>query len=283
MISEERKEILEKIKKYEAEGFFDTDVENDPPSKTLLPDQIDYLRKKLKNKIARFFVTRQAEKAMDGLIANNQIIIKEVIGAENLQGIKGSAFITSNHFHPFENIAIYKTIQKYSQDKKGFYRVIREGNYTAPPKGFDLFFRHCNTLPLSSSPNTMKKFFEALDVLTKKNNYILIYPEQYMWWNYKKPRPFKDGAFKFACKYNVPVIPCFITMQDSKEHIDGDGLPVQEYTIHIMKPIYKDENLTMKEAIQKMKNLNFDLWKNVYENTYGVKLEYSYEGNKWYP
>ena len=274
MISQERQEILERIEKYELEGDFDHDVENDPPSRPLQPKEIDYLRKKWRNKIARFFVSRAADKAINGLIAANQIIIKDVIGKENLQGIDGSAFITSNHFHPFENIAIYKVIKDYGP-KKDFYRVIREGNYTAPPKGFDKFFKYCNTLPLSSNPSTMKKFLKAIECLTKKNNYILIYPEQYMWWNYKKPRPFKDGAFRFACKNNVPIIPCFITMEDSKEHFDADGLPVQEYTVHIMKPLYKDETIPFKEAVQKMKEQNFKMCKDVYEKTYGTPLTYT--------
>ena len=78
-----------------------------------------------------------------------------------------------------------------------------------------------------------------------------------------------------ACKNNTPIIPCFITMEDSKEHIDGDGLPVQEYTVHIMKPIYKDENLPFKEAVQKMKNQNFEMCKEIYEKTYGIPLTYS--------
>ncbi len=274
MISQERQDILNKILEYEKNLDFDHDVENDPPSKPLYPEDIDYLRKKWRNKIARFFVSRGAEKAINNLIDANQIIIKDVKGVENLKGIKGSAFITSNHFHIFENIALYKVFQQYAE-KHTFYRVIREGNYTAPPKGFDLFFKHCNTLPLSSVPGTMKKFMQALEVLTKKKNYILIYPEQYMWWNYKKPRPFKDGAFRFACKNNVPIIPCFITMEDSKEHIDGDGLPVQEYTVHIMKPIYRDETLPFKEAVQKMKEQNFNACKEVYEKTYGIPLTYT--------
>ena len=78
MISQERLDILEKIKQFEKVGNFDTDVENDPPSRQLQPKEIDYLRKKWRNKIARFFVSRGAEKAMNGLIAANQIIIKNV-------------------------------------------------------------------------------------------------------------------------------------------------------------------------------------------------------------
>ena len=278
MISQERLDILEKIKKLEREGNFDTDVENDPPTQQLKPEDIDYLRKKWKNKIARFFVSKAADKGINNLIKNNQIIIKNVVGVENLKDIKGAAFITSNHFHPFENMALYKVFKDNAPTKHNFWRVIREGNYTAPPKGFDKFFRHCNTLPLSSNTHTMGKLLEALKVLTKKKSYILIYPEQYMWWNYKKPRPFKDGAFKFAYRYNTPIIPCFITMEDSKEHIDGDGLPVQEYTIHIMKPIYKDESLSQKEAVALMKEKNFDAWREVYERVYNKKLTYTKDG-----
>ena len=44
-----------------------------------------------------------------------------------------------------------------------------------------------------------------------------------MWWNYKKPRPFKPGAFKFAVTAEVPIIPFFITMEDT-DKIGEDGL-----------------------------------------------------------
>ena len=278
MISEERLEILNRIKQHERDRFFDTDVENDPPTKPLYPQDIDYLRKKWKNKLASMIVSRAADKGINDLIKNNQIIIKEVIGLENIKDIKGAAFITSNHFHPFENMALYKVFKDNAPNKHKFWRVIREGNYTAPPKGFDKFFKHCNTLPLSGNTHTMGKFLEALKVITKKKSYILIYPEQYMWWNYKKPRPFKDGAFKFAYRYNTPIIPCFITMADSKEHIDGDGLPVQEYTIHIMKPIYKDPTINQRDAVAHMREQNFNAWKEVYERVYNKALSYSDDG-----
>lgn len=40
--SPERLAILEKIAQYEREGRFDEDVENDPPSRVLLPEEIEY-------------------------------------------------------------------------------------------------------------------------------------------------------------------------------------------------------------------------------------------------
>ena len=276
-IKPERQEILNRIKLNEKQGNFDLDVENDPPSRVLMPNEIDYLRKKLINKIKTFFVLKHGDKFIDSLLEQKQLIIKDVVGIENLQGITGSAFVTSNHFHPFENMALYRALKKYAPKKHKFYRVIREGNYTAPPKGFDLFFKHANTLPVSSNVDTMKKFVRSIEVLCKKNNnYILMYPEQYMWWNYRKPRPFKDGVFKFSARFNTPIIPCFITMQDS-DVLDADGCFVQEYTIHILKPLYPDPNLSVKKNCDIMREKNFEMWKEVYENTYGKKLVYNGE------
>ena len=99
-----------------------------------------------------------------------------------------------------------------------------------------------------------------------------------MWWNYRKPKPLKNGAFKLAARNNVPVIPIFITMEDSKL-IGEDGFNIQEYTINVEEPIYPDEKLNEKENTEIMKQKNFETWKNVYEKFYGIPLEYTCEKN----
>ena len=131
-------------------------------------------------------------------------------------------------------------------EEKRLYKVIREGNYTNFSGLYGFFFRNCDTLPLSSNKRTMVKFMKAVDTLLNKGDFILIYPEQSMWWNYRKPKPLKNGAFKIAARNNVPVIPIFITMQDS-EIIGEDGYPVQEYIINIKEPIYPNKELSEKE------------------------------------
>ena len=37
-----------------------------------------------------------------------------------------------------------------------------------------------------------------------------------MWNNYRKPRPTKTGAYRLAVNNDVPIIPVFITMEDSE-------------------------------------------------------------------
>jgi 1-acyl-sn-glycerol-3-phosphate acyltransferase len=153
------------------------------------------------------------------------------------------------------------------------YKVIREGNYTNPPRPFGLFMRHCNTLPLSSQKATMKKFFRAVKTLFERGETILIYPEQSMWWNYRKPKPMQDGAFTLAVRNNVPVVPIFITMEDS-DVLDGDGFFVQEYTVHILPAIYPDEALSVADAKEAMKKENYEAWVRVYEDIYKKPLVY---------
>ena len=158
-------------------------------------------------------------------------------------------------------------------DGKFLYKVIREGNYTNFPGLYGYLFRHCNTLPLSSNRRTMMNFMSAVNTLLKSGESILIYPEQGMWWNYKKPRPFKVGGFKMAYKAGVPVLPTFITMRDD-ERLDGDGYPIQRMTVHILPPIYPEMELGEKRGAEKMKEQAFALCKAKYEEVYGVPLVY---------
>ena len=95
-----------------------------------------------------------------------------------------------------------------------------------------------------------------------------------MWWNYRKPRPMQDGAFSLAVHNKVPVVPIFITMEDS-DILDGDGFPVQEFTLHILPAIYPDARLSQREAKEKMSKENYAAWVEVYEKFYGKKLVYA--------
>lgn len=273
-----RKNIYKKIEEYEKQGLWDVDVEDDPETIELLPGKADYLNKKLSSKIGTFIANKVATRFYEKMIKKKQFIIKEIRGIENFLKVKGGAIITSNHFNPCENYAIWKAIKPH-MGKKPLYRVIREGNFTNPPKPFGFIMRHCNTLPLSSNIDTMKEFMKAFSVLIKRGEKILIYPEQAMWWNYKKPRPLKPGAFRFAVKNKAPIIPCFVTMEDS-DVMGGDGYPVQAYTVHILEPIYPNKDLDDKGNIEEMKNKNFEMWKEVYEKFYGMPLIYNTKERK---
>ena len=270
--------LLERIAELERRQLWHLDVEDDPETYPLMPDKVDYLNKKLKNKIMSRIANRAGEKFFETLIQNGQLVIKEVRGLENFTAVEGGKLITCNHFSVGDNYAVWRSIRDHV-DGKMLYKVIREGNYTNPPKPFGLFMRHCNTLPLSSQTATMRKFLRAVKTLLARGEAILIYPEQSMWWNYRKPKPLKGGAYSFAAKANVPVLPCFITMKDS-DIMGDDGFYVQEYTIHIGAPIYPDAKLPYLKRAADMLKRNAAVWKEIYEREYQIPLTYTTESEE---
>ncbi len=270
--SESRLKVLKKIEELEKKQLWTQDVEDDPETYELLPNKVDYLNKKLSSKILNKIANIAGTKFFEKMIKNKQLIIEKINGIENFTAVEGGSIITCNHFNACDNYAVWKSLKPYMNGRK-LYKIIREGNYTNPPKPFGLFMRHCNTLPLSSNKETMKNFLKAVDTLLKRGENILIYPEQGFWWNYRKPRPMQNGAFNLACTSNVPVVPILITMEDS-DILDGDGFFVQKYTVNILPAIYPDKNLTKKQNVEKMKEQNYQAWVKCYEDFYKTKLTY---------
>ena len=269
----DRVAVLEKIQQYELEGRFDEDVEEDPPAPVLLPDKINYIRTDwfsrtktgLAYLAAHVFISQQKRK--------KNFVIKEIRGVENLHNLESGAVITCNHFSAFDSFAMYYAYKAAKTKGRTLYRIIREGNYTNFPGLYGFLMRNCDTLPLSSNSRTMRKFMRAVDELLQGGQLILIYPEQSMWWNYRKPKPLKSGGFSLAAKNKVPVVPCFITMQDT-DVLGADGFYVQEYTIHIMPPIKYDDSKSYRENVAYMMEENYRIWKEIYEKEYGVPLTY---------
>ena len=270
----ERLKVLQKISDYEKQGCFDKDVEEDPANKVLLSNDVDYLQKKLYTRVKRRLAYYLGDKYLKRLIKNKKLIIKNIIGAENWQNVDSGAVITCNHFNAMDSFAMQIAYQACQPKNKKMYKVVREGNYTNFPGFYGMLMRNCDTLPLSSSPTTMKNFIGAVNQVLQNGDNVLFYPEQSMWWNYKKPKPLKNGAFKFAAENNVPIVPCFITFEDS-DIIGEDGFNVQEYTIHIFEPLYANKLLPLKEQIQDLKKRNYELWKKCYEDCYQTSLKFT--------
>ena len=269
-LAPDRVEVTERIKKYEKQGgeSFFLDVENDPPSRTILPDEVDYLQKRLTSKVktAAACALEWVYKKKMGKSLN----IK-VVGGENMRAVQGGAIITSNHFATTENLAV-KLASELARPRRKLYKVVREGNFFMPGTiGFLL--KNCRTLPLSSNIHTMKKFDRAVSAILAKGDLILIYPEQAMWWNYKKPRDYRIGAYHYAAKNGVPVVPCFVTLSKNGKR-GPDGYPQLEYTIHVMEQIRPDPSLTVRENAARMREENLRLCRKKYEEIYGIPLTY---------
>lgn len=273
----DRLAVLARIEQLEREGKFDIDAEEDPPTLPLEPDKIDYLRVKPSSRAKVKLSYALAGKFLDGLLRDGKLILKEIRGMDYLNELESGAILTCNHFNPFDCFTVEHLFRtSRHQGKKQLFKVIREGNYTNFPGFYGFLFRNCNTLPLSQNKKTMYNFLRAVDTILQRGDFILIYPEQSLWWNYRKPKPLKNGAFKFAVKNRVPVLPIFITMEDSDRY-GADGFPIQEYTVFIERPIYPQSGLSEREQVSAMRQENYKVWSRVYEEFYGKPVEYTTE------
>ena len=272
-LSPDRAAVLAGIEEKErlgGEAFFEN-VENDPDHPPLTPDMVDYLCKKPASKLRRRMAYAMRARMSKMAKAHYNM---QVVGEENLKGLENTGLIfTSNHFSPFESEIVRMASLKVG-GKHRFHAVTREGNFFMEgPFGFLL--KYCDTLPLSQDVGTMRLFSRAVSTLLEEKAHILIYPEQSMWFHYRKPRPLREGPFRIAAKQGVPVVPCFVTLHDCGDW-EENGMPHVHYTLHILPPLFPDPEKSVRENSREMLSRNQALTRQVYEETYGVPLTFSY-------
>lgn len=262
-LSNEKKiEILESL------GLFYLDINNDPPDIPLNPEDVDYLKEDPLNKRKNQIMNSWKESFTNNAIKHGELVIDKVNGISNALNVKSGAIVTCNHFSIFDTFAIERILKDSGINKK-IYKVIREGNYTNFPGKYGLYFKHDNTLPLSQIPETMELFDDAINEILRRGDIVIVCPEQSMWADYKKPKPFKYGAFKWATINNVPVIPTFITTDENEHNNQADP-----FTIYIGQSIMPINGLLPQQNIKRMRNNDFIFCREIYEKVYGQPLEY---------
>ena len=274
IIGENRDKVIENIKTAVANEEYNVKVEVDDPnlSSEEKKNVIDNYLNKQRKLTYRFnsVVARDILK----IVSWKQNKNTKVVGIKKVKDIKTGAIITSNHFNPLDNIIVRKFAKKAG--KKRIYIVSQETNLAM--SGFlGFMINHSDIIPISNQVSYMKNDFQKLIKETlDNNNYILIYPEQEMWFNYRKPRSQKPGAYYYASKYNVPIISCFVEIID-KEKMDNEEFKKVKYKIHILDPIYPDKNKSDKQNAEWMCKKDYEQKKAAYEKAYNKKLDYKFE------
>ena len=272
------KENADDVKKYkfkeqefEKTGQFNEDVDDiDPNSFFPVDENFEFIKKGFKN-FVKHHVYLSVLKKYTKLI-NKNLTNLQIIGKENLKGIK-NAIVTCNHISKVDSFAVRAAVG-YDINY-----VANDSNNWKGPIG-DIG-RQTGYIPLTKKldKNLMRKYNEAIEYyLKKKKHKILIYPEQSMWREEARPRPLKDGAFHYAVKHKVPVVPLFITFKPKAKMIDEQNRQeFSDYTIHILPPIYPKAELNNKENVEYMRNENYRLWTETYETAYNKKLKFNTE------
>ncbi|MCM1367957.1 MAG: 1-acyl-sn-glycerol-3-phosphate acyltransferase [Roseburia sp.] len=127
-------------------------------------------------------------------------------------------------------------------------------------------------LPLPATFKGAKPFYEMLEYVRDRGAAIHFYPEKSMWLHYRKPRPYKDGAFYFAEKLGVPIVPMLYCFREPKGLRKLLHLPKAE--IRIADPIYPDKALGVRARMTDLAERAYAAAARLYEEFYGEPLTY---------
>ncbi len=274
IIGKDRKKVIENIKKAVEKEDFYAKVETDDPVLSqeegkLITGGFLSRRKKTSAKVKTFFARKFANIATH--ILNRDT---EVYGEEKFRTLTGGAIITSNHFSPIENTVIRKLVLKNGYKKLN---VVAQLTNFAMKGTIGFLMNYADTIPLAEDFHYLNRdFLDIIEEKTNRGEMVLIYPEQEMWFNYRKPRPPKRGPYYFASKLNLPVVCCFVEMQETEKHENEEFYKVK-YVLHVLDVLYPDSTKSAKENSIILAKRDYELKTAAYESAYGKKLQYAFE------
>ena len=196
-------------------------------------------------------------------------------GLENLANLpQGGAIITANHFNQIDSLPIKHLANKTHHSLT----IAIEDTNLKLPGILCYLMNYVGTIPLIQVPSYVgTEFPRHLHDALEQNSWVLIFPEQEMWWNYRKPRELKRGAYYFAAKQNVPVISTFIEIQSTakieKKH---PNFYQTKYVVHVLPPIFPDVKLTANENSKLMMKRDYQQKVAAYEKAYQRKLDLAF-------
>lgn len=276
IIGGSKKEVIKNIETNINNNEFNKKVEVGDPNLTE-EEKSKYIKKFYQNqKSPIYFIKNKIANKTVKKIAKEIYPNINIIGLEKLDyvDLTNGAIITSNHFNPLDSYNIRKIVEEKLHKK--LYIVVQDTNL-AMPGALGFLFNNIEVIPLSKSPNyIIKKFMPELKKILSKGNFVLIYPEEEMWFNYKLPRPCKRGAYQFAHELDVPVISCFVKMTDTNI-TDNNEFNIVKYDVFINKVIYPEKNESIKSDSRKMAEVDYETRKKAYEDAYNKELKYEFD------
>lgn len=283
IIGGSKQQVIENIRKALADGDLNRKVEEGDAELSAEQESKLILRFFAARKKIGFKLKHRAMQKMNDTQAKAYDKLIKIEGLENLEKLRKHPacadgeprfIITSNHFNPLDNLCVKKMTRKvYAKEP---YIVIQASNLAAGGVIGELF-NYLNHIPVSKSAHYIRgEFMNHMRETLDKGYPILIYPEEEMWFNYRKPRTNKRGAFYFAAELNVPVVPCFVEILDT-DRPDNDEFFESEYIIHVLEPIFPDSNKSVRANSIEMAAKDYELKKAAYEKAYQKPLAYKFE------
>lgn len=172
----------------------------------------------------------------------------KIYGRENIKKnkevLKGGAITIANHVFMWDFMCVLKSIRPHLTNFPAW-KVNLDG-----PNGPAI--RLSGGIPVpTGSIRCMKKFNEAIEEVLQKGKWLHFYPEGSMWYYYPDIRPLKKAVFKYAVKYDKPIIPITMSFRPRKGITKlFTNCPCVD--LHVGEPMFADKSLHPKEAERKL-------------------------------
>ncbi|MBP1588018.1 MAG: 1-acyl-sn-glycerol-3-phosphate acyltransferase [Clostridia bacterium] len=173
----------------------------------------------------------------------------KVRGRDNLKKhrkeLKNTGFVTvSNHVHRLDYMAVQMNMEPRQMRILAWDKNMRGEN--------KFIIRYTGGIPVPVNDfRATAAMAKAVREYLKAGGVLHVDAEGSMWEYYMPIRPFKPGAFYFAVKANVPVLPFAFSYRERKgiqKLLYRKGL----FTLNIGEPLYPDKTLPQSEAIKKL-------------------------------
>ena len=209
---------------------------------THFDENFQYLEKGLWHKIKRVALWISLN-----LVAFPVVTIRyglKIHGRKNLKkykkDFKNGAITVSNHVLMWDYICVLKAIRPHLQYHPGW-----KTNFEGPNGPL---IRWVGGIPIpTGNMRAMAKFQQAIGEVLQNNHWLHFFPEGSMWFYYPDIRPLKKAVFKYAAKYNKPVIPVVFSFRPAKG-IAKLFWKKPLVDLHIGEPLFPDKSLNVPEA-----------------------------------
>ena len=157
---------------------------------------------------------------------------------------KNGAITIANHVLLWDYVCVLKAIRPIMQ-----YHPSWKANIEGPNANI---IRAAGGIPIpTDNVRAMAKFQKAIGEVLKDGKWLHFFPEGALWPYYPDIRPLKKAVFKYAVRYNKPVIPITISFRPRKGIMKLFGkTPLVD--VNIGEPLYPDTSLPFHEAIDKI-------------------------------
>lgn len=163
---------------------------------------------------------------------------------KNKKYFKDGAITIANHVLMWDYLCVLKAIRPHMQFHAGW-----KTNFEGPNGPL---IRWIGGIPIpTDNIRAMGKFQKAIGQVLEDKKWLHFFPEGSMWFYYPDIRPLKKGIFKYAVRYNKPIIPITLSFRPRKGLWKLFGKkPLVD--LHIGEPLFPDKTIPINDAIDKL-------------------------------